>query len=83
MQIVNNKKPTVPKSKNILDLTTLLIELMKYFNNFQVLKKIHISDHYPTLTTLIEAKPCVVNDYLHIVIFTSTPSLKKDVVSRL
>jgi hypothetical protein len=59
MQIVNNKTPTFPKSKNILDLTIMSIELMKYFKNFQVLKKIDISDHYPTLTTLIEAQPCV------------------------
>jgi hypothetical protein len=31
---------------------------MKYYKNFQVLKKVNISDHHPTLTTLIEAQPC-------------------------
>jgi hypothetical protein len=31
---------------------------MKYFKNFQVLKKVNISDHHPTLATLIEDQPC-------------------------
>jgi exonuclease III len=59
LQIVNNKTPIYPKSKNILDLTIMSIELMKYFKSFQVLKKVNISDHQPTITTLIEAQPCV------------------------
>ena len=50
LHVLNNRKPTYPSSKNILDLSICSNSMRNKFTNFQVLDD-KLSDHQPTLTS--------------------------------
>ncbi len=55
IQILNDKTVTYPRGKSILDLTLTSKSLCQYRHSFAVLND-QISDHQPTLTTLINLR---------------------------